>query len=260
VADRETARRLHLPWLAGAIALVVIGGILVLSLHPLKGDTSASRRPLSRQERKAERLERRSAAKPGDQNRQLAAMEAWFEAGGSQLTRVDVEIEPIPAAVREDFEAGLRIWDRYLEQTGGKVGADAAETAGAVSFELAEIGSRDPQDIEADVARAARALEIAGRHRHTLYTLSNVSVYAYFNGEYARGDVAARGAASGFKKRRRRAIVFEELDSSREHAKVFRRLLRQANAELGESGDELLEKPLKVYSGAGGINKDDPTE
>ncbi len=240
--------------------MAVIAGLLILAFHPLESEPSASRRPLSPRERKAERIERRSAAKPEDRKLQLAAIEAWIEAGGARLTPVDVEIEPIPAAVREDFEAGLQVWDDYVKQTGGKPDTDMAETAGTASFELAEIGSRDPEDIEADVARAAKALKIAGKRRHTLYTLSNVSVYAYFNGEYARGDIAAKGAASGFKKRWRRAIVFEQLDSSREKAKVFRRLLRQANAKLGESGDELLETPLKAYSGAAGLNKDDPTD
>jgi hypothetical protein len=244
---------------AGATILLVAGVILVLSLVPLGSDPKANPRPLSPSERKAKRMEERLAAKPSDRKLQLATFDAWVEAGGQRLTEIDVEIEPIPAAVREDLEAGLRIWDRYLEQTEGKAGADIAETAGEVSFELAEIGSRDPADLEADVARAAKALQIAGRQRHTLYTLSNVSVYAYYNGEYARGNIAAKGAASGFKKKSRRAIVFEQLDFYRGNAKVFRRLLRQANAELDETGDELLEKPLKAYSGQAGLNKDDPT-
>jgi hypothetical protein len=249
----------RIAWAIATIGLLALGGVLFLGMHRSDGDGGVKNRPLSAQEREAKRIERRLARAPGDRGLQLEAVEAWVEAGGQRLSDVDVTTEPIPGAVRVDFEAGLRIWDRYLTQTGGDAGAEIANSAGEVSFALAEIGSRDPADIEADIARAARALQIAGRRQPTLYMLSNVAVYSYFDGEYARGDVAARGAAATFRQRSRRRIVFEQLDSSREHAEVFRRLLAHANAELDESGDDLLEEPLRAYSGAVGLNKEEPT-
>jgi hypothetical protein len=252
-------RQRYLALATGAVVLVALGGVLVVVLGQSKGQPQAKSRPLSSEERGAEKLERRLARSPGNHRLQLAAMEAWVEAGAQRLFHRNVESERIPVGVRQDFEAGMRIWDRYLEQVGGKADIDTAEIASSISLELAEIGSRDPADLEADVARAARAVQIAGRHRPTLFTLSNVAVYSYFNGEYARGDVAAKGAAETFMAKRRQDIVYEQLDSSREWAKVFRRLLAHANAELEESGDELLEEPLKAYTSEAGINKDEPT-
>lgn len=261
-AQLASGRR-HFRWLAGAIALFAAGVILILGLVLPGDDPRADPRPLSPLERKAKRMEERLASAPNDRKLQAATFEAWVEAGGTRLVGIGIG-EKIPAAVPEDFEAGLRIWDRYWEQFDAKADVDSKadldmiELAGEVSMELAEIGSSDPRKIEADVARAADTLQIAGKHRPTLYTLSNVAVFAYFNGEFPRGNVAGREAASGFKKKARRKIVMEQLDYYRGNAEVFRRLLKQTNAELRESGDELLEKPLKVYTGRTGLNKDNP--
>jgi hypothetical protein len=258
MSDSKSRPRRYAP-VGATILLLALAGLLILALGG-GGEASPDRRPLSPRERKAERIERRSAAKPGDLKLQLAAIETWIEAGSDRLGKIDVEVEEIPAAVREDFEAGMRIWGRYRDRLKSKADADIIELAGEVSFELAEIGSRDLGKIEADVARAADALRIVGRYRPTLYTLSNVAVFAFFNGEFARGNVAGRAAAAGFKKRSRRKIVTEQIDYYRENAKVFRRILDQAASELRESGDDLLEKPLKLYSGRTGLNKDNPTE
>jgi hypothetical protein len=268
---RASRRKRYLPWAIVAVALLAIGGGLLFGRSPSDGDppSYSSDRPdydprskgrhLSRQERQAKRFEKRLAQRPADPELQLATTEAWLEAGLARLYGRDTSVETIPPLVREDLETGLRVWDSYLRQTGGTAGADIAERVGEASFLLAEIGSCDPADLEVDVARAARALRIAGRQRPILYTLSNTATYAYFNGEFARGDAAAKAAAAGFKKASRRKIVLDQLDFYRGNAEVFRRLLREANVELSESGEALLDVPLKAYSGQAGINKDDPT-
>jgi len=251
-----------LPWVVGAaLLLLAIACVLTLAVGQGDTDTHSTRPPLSPLERKARQMERRLAAMPTDRRLLLATMEAWLEAGHRRLSKIDVEVESVPTAVRDDLEDGLRIWDRYLEQTGDEAGVEVAELAGGSSMELAEIGSRDPARVEADVARAALALRIAGRHRPTLFTLSNTAVFAYFNGETARGEVAAAGAAADPQNSRQlRKIAIEQLNGYQERGETFRRLLEEAKAELHESGDELLERPLKAFVHHAGLNKDDPME
>jgi hypothetical protein len=259
LANEAPRRRGRLRWIAGALALLTVAGILTVVLSS-EGDPGASPRSLTRPERKAIRLERRLAANPGDQGLWLRAIRAWSEAAGSWLFQRDFGDTRIPAAVREDLIASVQLWDRYLQRTGGKAGADLAEIAGEIAMELAEVGSRNPFTVEDYVATASRAAEISGELRPNLFTLSNVAVYAYFNGEPARADIAASKAAKTFRKKARRKIVVEQLNAYHERADVFRQLLTEAKAELRESGDELLEQPLKAYVHSVGINTDDPTE
>jgi hypothetical protein len=213
-------------------------------------------RPLSPLERKAQQVERRLARNPEDKQQLLATMQAWIEAGNNRLSATEYRTHPIPSAVSEDFKAGLRAWNRYLKQTGGEADAEIAELASGTFFQLVEIGSTDPGEAEANAAGAARAQRIAGKQQPTLYTLSNLATYQYFNGEYAAGDRSARGAAADVDKRP--DIVFEQLDAYRERAEKFRRRLKRGAEELRESGEEELETPIKGYGSAAGINGYEP--
>ena len=141
---------------------------------------------------------------------------------------------------------------------GREGGPGPRQQAGNTYFTLLEVGSRDLREIEADSAGAARALRIAGRLRPILFTLSNTAIYAYFNGEFAAGDRAARAAAADAPEQTV-ATARRQLAGYRERAKFFRDQLRRATAELHRTGDDLLAKPLKAYRDALSLNKEDPT-
>jgi hypothetical protein len=245
------------------IVPLVIAGALVLMLLPSGGDRGADRPPrgLTGHERKAQRLERRAAAHPGDERLSARAIRTWNRAGGQWLLERDFGDSRIPPAVREDFRHSVGVWDRYLARTGDDANPDIAETAAEIYMQLAEIGSRDPERVERDVAGAARASEIAGRGKPILYTLSNTAIYAYFNGETRRGEVAADGAAADAGDNKQlRTIAIDQLNGYQERGETFRRLLREAKDEMEESGDDLLDEPLKAYVHQVGLNKEDPSE
>lgn len=253
----------------GAITAAGVAGALLLALVDSGGESSKAEpgdgqiqrsRPLSMHERSAKRLESRIAAQPGDQRLKRRAIETWIEAGSERLVRREVGETLVPRLAREDYEAAARIWGRYLEQSKRPPDAATAETAASVLIALAEIGTRDLDLLEGYVAGAARAVAIAGEKKRTLFTLSNVAVYAYFNGEYARGDVAAKAAAADAHTKRLHRIAVDQLAAYRERGETFRRLLRQARIELDESGEELLDEPLRAFVHSSGLNKDDPTQ
>lgn len=248
-------------WGGWGILALLLAGVLVLIVQPFDGsDPGASPLPPTQLEKKAERVEGELAKSPENPMLQLASMRAWLGAGYDRVSRARNATQPIPSsAIAEDFKAGLRAWKAYLRQTGGEANVDNAEFAGGAYVTLLELGSADVAEIESNTAEAARALRIAGRHRPNLYTLSNVAVYEYLNGEYADGNKAARQAAAIFEEPARAAIVTEQLNAYRERAETFRGLLRKAAAELRESGNEELEEPLKAYVASGGLNEEDPT-
>jgi hypothetical protein len=235
--------------------LILIGGALLLGIGPFGADGGdASPRSFLPLERQAQRVEERLAANPEDKEVLLTTTRKWIEAGNDRLSRRDRATQPIPSAVSEDFSIGLRAWNRYLKLTGGKAGADIAEMAGGTFFQLVEIGSTDPSEAEANAAGAARALQIAGAQRPNLYTLSNLAVYEYFNGEYAAGDRAAEGAAAGIRKSESKSVI-EQLDEYRERGERFVREVKRGAEALRESGEEELPAPIKGYGSPAGLNQ-----
>jgi hypothetical protein len=239
------------------VLVLIVAGAVALIAQPFDDNSSAKALPPTPLERKAERVERQLAKDAEDPKLLLASMRAWLGAGYDRISKARNAYQPIPGfAVAADFKAGLNAWKAYLRQTGGEASVANAEIAGGAYVSLLELGSRDVAEIEANAAEAAHALHIASRHRQDLYTLSNVAVYEYLNGEYAAGSRAEREAAATFDAPARAAIVTEQLDAYRERAETFRRLLKQAAAE---AEDGQLEEPLKAYVSGGGLNQEDPT-
>lgn len=240
------------------VIVILIVGALLLGLGPFASANGGSHdRVLTFAEKQAERQEAKLARSPEDERMLLAVTRAWVEAGNAQLNDGNIKAQPNLDAVAEDFRAGLRAWNRYLQQTGGKAGADLAELAGATFFSLVEIGSTDPSEAEANAAGAVRALRIAGKQRPTLYTLSNLAVYEYFNGENAAGDRAAQGAAADTTKAQAKGVI-EQLDEYRERGEKFVRRVERGTKTLEESGAEELETPIKGYGSPAGINGYEP--
>jgi hypothetical protein len=252
----KALRRRKLSWIALGLVLIV-GLALILFIGPLDGSNESSAPHFSSAlEKKADRIERRLARNPEDRKLLLATMEAWIEAGNDRLSKIDTATQPIPSAVAEDFRVGLRTWNPFLRQTGGEASVSTAELAGGTYFKLLEIGSPDLGEIESNAAEAARALRIAGKHSPNLFTLSNVAVYEYFNGEFAAGDKAAKGAAADVTGAEVKGVR-EQLDEYRERGERFRDQLRRAADQLRQSGQEQLEEPLKAFASSTGINKDE---
>jgi hypothetical protein len=221
-------------------------------------------RATSAEERKAVRLESRLAQEPANERLLLATMKAWISAAGKRFAALESWYKPlsIPDAMVEDNEAGLRAWDRYLKQTGGKADRDVAETAALAYFQLLEIGSTDPSTAKANAEGAARAQEIVCKQDTTLYTLSDLAVYRYFNGEFAKGDEAARRAAASAV-REEAAIkprgVIGQLNEYKERGEKFVARVRRGFKTLEETGEETLEHPIKAYGAPAGINGYEPT-
>lgn len=254
VVDARGSRRRYLGWAFLAVLMLTVAA--VAATDPFGAGPSADERPLSTAERAAERVERRLARSPQSARLLRATTQAWINAGNQRISKLSSGAGPGAGPIREDFKAGFRAWNRYLRRMGGDVGGDIAELVGGAYFHLLEIGSRDLGEIEANAAGAARALTIAGRHKPTLFTLSNTAIYDYFNGEFAAGDRAAEGAAANVTFHKR--LVVGQLNGYRERAEFFRGQVRRAAQELQETGEDLLEEPLKAYSSSAELNQDNP--
>lgn len=235
------------------LALLAVAILLLTSGSADSGGRNSSHRAASPFEKHLEQIEKRLAKSPDDKKALLALMRIWIKAGNNRLGKVaNTATEPIPSAVSEDFRAGLRAWNRYLK-AGGEANVNSAEVASGTYFQLVEIGSRNLAEVESNAAGAARAQRIAGQLRPNLFTLSNVAVYDYFNGEFAAGDKAAKGAAADVTPKEAKGVEVE-LDEYRERGEKFTKRVRRAAELLRESGQEQLPTPLKGYGSPAGIN------
>jgi hypothetical protein len=228
------------------VALALLLGVgLFLALD---GDSPAPHGlPKSVAEKRAERIEERFGRDTTDERSLLVLTRAWIDAGNERLFKLDTQHVPIPHLVSEDFEAGLRAWNRYLKQTAGKANAQIAELVAGTYFLLVEIGSRDLDAIEANTAGAVRAERIAAEQLPSVFSRSNLAIYQYFNREFAAGDKTARALAvpdgSGA----------SPLSEYRENAEKFARRLKRGARMLRESGEEELPAAIRGYGSSAGL-------
>lgn len=243
-----------------AILALVVGAALFSAIRAGSDDPGVGQRATSPHEKRAARIEKRLSLHPGDEKLLLATMYAWIGAGSEKLEQIDTRTDPIPRSAAEDYRAGLRAWNEYLRQTGGKAGAHVAVYAGEAFFAMVEIGSTDPEEAKADAAGSARALRIACKHQGDLYNLSNLAIHEYFNDEFAAGDRAARRAAekapeeSVLKPRE----VIAQLNEYKERGEKFVARVKRGFKTLEETGEDALETPIKGYGAPSGINGYEP--
>lgn len=189
-----------------------------------------------------------------DEHSLLVITRAWLSAAHDWISKLDTQHKPIPTVVSEDFEKGLRAWNRYLEQTGGKAGTEIAALAGGSYFELVEIGSRDLKKVEANSAGAVRAERILVAEEPSAMAHSNLAIYEYFNGEFAAGDRTMRALAIDLSHEIHTNPHATLLCGYRASAEKFVRRVKRATQILRESGDEELPFLVKGYTSQGGIS------
>ncbi|HEY5815729.1 MAG TPA: hypothetical protein VIS95_05255 [Solirubrobacterales bacterium] len=244
-----------------ALALLILGALVwVITAGP--DGSSAAPRVTSLQEKKAVRLEEQLAKEPDNEKLLLQTMMAWIRAGADRLEKINTDTQPIPSTVPEDYKAGLQTWNEYLKQTDGEANRKIAETAGVTYFQLVEIGSTSPGEATANAAGAVKAQQIVCEHDPILYTLSELAIYQYFNGEYAAGDRAAKAAAadkSGLGELEPKDVI-GQLNEYKERGEKFVARVKRGFETLEETGEEELETPIKGYGSAAGLNGYEPGE
>lgn len=238
--------------------LIAVGALLIAQPFG-QGDTASGKPPPTRLEAKAAQIEAQLAETPADAKLLRSTTTAWIEAGNERISHSRLTgVGPSFPAIVRDYRTGLEAWRGFLRQTSGEASTELAEMAGSTYFRLTEIGTRDLAQLESDIADSVAAMRIASRHNHTLFTLSNVAFFEYFNGEFDSGERMAETARTEVTKELL-AGVEEQFVEYRERAEVFRRQLQRARGELRRTGNELLPKPLKVYRSSTELNTDDPT-
>ena len=235
--------------LMGASLFLVVGPVNIGSLLGNQTSTSSAASVLHEQ---SERIERRLAKDPTDETLLLALTRARIAAANAQIEPVAAgEAPTVPTAAHEDFEAALQSWNRYLKQAGGEPNASAAQLVAGSFFRLAESGSRSLEELQSNLANAAKAQRIAAEGQPTLGSLSSLAIYEYFNGNLAAGDKAAKQAAAKAPAKAEAKSVEKQLAEFRKRAKKFNQGIEKAAKLEKKSGKENLQNPLESLAGPG---------
>jgi hypothetical protein len=193
----------------------------------------------------SERIEGRLAKDPGNEQLLLALTRTRIAAGNAQVEPgTETTAAVIPASAQDDYEAALGAWLTYLKQAGDDPNPAAAQLVAGTFFRLAESGSV-LGEIEANLAEAAKAQRIAVEEQPNLGSLSSLAIYEYFNGDFAAGDQASKGATAQAPSKAEAKGVEKQLDEYRKFAKDFQKRARQAAQAQAGSGKEQLESPLR---------------
>ncbi len=232
--------------LMGASLFLVVGPVNIAELFGNSNSTSSATKVLEEQ---AERIERRVAKSPTDEQLLLALTRAKINAGNSRIeVSSETEAPTITAEAKEDFEAAAQTWQRYLKQTDEPNSIGAQLVAGTF-FRLAE-GSSSVSEAQENVEKAAKAQRIAAEQRPSVGSLSTLAIYAYFAGEFAAGDKATKQAAAKAPSKAEGKNVEKQLAEYRKRGKQFAKQKKEAAKLESERGKEALKNPFGGF-GAG---------
>jgi hypothetical protein len=250
-------KRKHVIRFVYAVLALLMGGSLFLVVGPVNlgaliGNSTSGTSASKVLEEQAERIEKRLAKSPEDEQLLLALTRARINAGNAQTEVVsETEAPTVTAGAIEDFEAASQAWSRYLKQAGDEPNATAAQLVAATFFRLAE-SSTSLLASEENIAKATKAQRIAAEQRPSLNSLSTLAIYQYFNSEFAAGDKTGKKAAAKTSSKAEAKNVEKQLAEFRERGKKFDKQKKQLAKVQSEVSKEQLKNPLGGLGGTAG--------
>jgi hypothetical protein len=251
-------RRRHVIRVVYAILAILMGTSLFLVIGPVNvgeliGNSTSSGNAADVFHEQAERIEARLTKNPDDEGQLLALTRARINAANAQIEPAGAgEVPTVDTAAREDFQAALQAWSRYLKAAGDAPSPTAAQLVALTTFRLAESSTSVNEALE-NVGKATEAQRIVAEQRPTLNSLSTLAIYQYFNGEYAAGDETAKRAATKSPSKNEAKSIEKQLAEYRKNSKSFdkqreelARVQKQVNKEQLQS-----QSPLG-FGGVGG--------
>lgn len=249
-------KRKHVIRVVYAILALLMGASLFLVVGPfnianLIGNSSSSNSAAKVLHEQAERIERRLAQNPGDEQLLLTLTRARINAGNSEVEQTSETAPPVitPEATK-DFEAAAETWSRYLKQAGSEPNATAAQLVASTYFRLAE-GSTTVGEAQENVSKAAKAQGIAAEQNPNLNTLSTLAIYEYFAGNFSGGAAATKQAVAKVGSKTEAKAVEKQLAEYRKRGKAFAKQKKEVAKLESERGKESLENPFGGFGGAG---------
>lgn len=252
-------RRKNVVKVVYAVLALLMGGSLFLTVGPFNLSeivgNSSSGSTSEVYDDQAERLEGELAKTPNDENLLLALTRAEISAANAKTgTLLESENPQLPRDARDDYEAALEAWNRYLKQAGDDPNPVAAQLVAQAFFTLAERGSYTLEEVETNGAAALRAQRIAAEARPNLNTLSSLALYEYFHGELKAGDRATKQALASTPNKEEAKSIKKQLTELRTQGRQYQKSLAEFQAQQEKAGGqgEPFQNPFSLGGGSAG--------
>ena len=251
-------RRKNVVRVVYAVLALLMGGSLFLTVGPFNlseivGNGSAGDASEVYDEQ-VERLEGALAKTPNDENLLLALTRAELSAGQARTgTSLESENPQLPPDARDDYEAALEAWNRYLNQV-DEPNPVAAQLVAQTFFTLSERGSYTLEEVETNAETAVRAQRIAAEARPNLNTLSSLALYEYFYGDLKAGDRATKRALASAPSKEEAKNIKKQLTQFRKQGQEYQQSIAQYKAQQKKAGGqgEPFQNPFSLGGGTSG--------
>jgi hypothetical protein len=249
-------RRKNVVRVVYAVLAILMGGSLFLTVGPFNlsevvgggsaGDASDV------YDEQVERIEGRLAQAPNDENLLLALTRAELSSGQARAgTELEGESPQLPSDARDDYQAALSAWNRYLKQA-DKPNPVAAQLVAQTFFTLAERGSFTLEEVETNGATAVQAQRIAAESRPNLNTLSSLALYEYFHGDLKAGDKATEQALASAPSKEEAKNIKKQLTELRKQGSEYQKSIAKFKAQQQKAGGqgEPFQNPFSLGGGS----------
>ena len=232
--------------LMGASLFVAVGPFNIAEFFG--GGSASSAAQIS--EEQAERVEKRLARKPQDEQLLLSLIRTRIGAGRAlaQENPTTGTPELTPESI-EQYELAQEAWFRYVKQAGEEANPTTASLVASTFFNVAEHGE-SLGDIEEGISNATKAQKVAAEASPNLNTLSTLAIFQYFNGEFAAGDKTAEQVAKEAPSKSQAKTVEKQMAGYRKRAKSWQKQRKKLAKQASKQGKEKLENPLGGLSGS----------
>jgi hypothetical protein len=247
-------RRKHVVRVVYAVLALMMGASLFLVVGPvnlgaLLGNQTSTGNAAKVFEEQAERTEAKLRKEPTSEALLLALTRERIGAAGAKAeANQETGALTFTPESRRELVAAEEAWNRYLKQAGDEPNPAAAQLVASTFFKVAE-GGAALKEVEADLATALKAQQIAATERPNLGTLSSLAIDQYFNGEFVAGDASMKQAAAKAPSKAEAKGIEKQLGEYRKNAKKFAKQKKELNKVEREAGKEKLTNP---FGGLGG--------
>jgi hypothetical protein len=234
--DLQRGRRRTAVKVVYAILAVLMGASLFLVVGPLNigelfnSNGSSSTEAAKPYEEQAERLEAKLKREPEDGDLLLALTRAHINAGNS-LVVINPETgeQGATAESRQEYQQAADAWSRYLKAT-DEPSPNLAQVV-APAFVSLTLASKTVPEAKRNLQEAVAAQQMVADARPSLGSLSTLTIYKYFNGEFKAAEKAEKELLKLTHAKSEREELKKQLESTRKEGKAQQALYKEVEKE-----------------------------
>jgi len=259
--DLRSGRRGSMVKVVYAVLAVLMGASLFLTVGPfslgeLFGGGNSAGDAAEPYEEQADRIEVRLKKEPQNPDLLLSLTRAEINAGNAGTTVEPNGAQSLSTEAVEAYRKADQAWSDYLKAT-DEPSSGLALVVAPMQLTLAELATSYPE-AETRIHAATEAQKIVAKDRPTVNSLSTLSFYTYFTGDFKAADKARAEAKQLANTKAEREAIDKQLDEYEKNASSYLTAKKKAEKEQkagGGGAPESLENPLSPSLGGGGLGE-----